>query len=787
VKKYKIKQEVVVFNKIEISGSSTKKSVKESNIFQKSNFQTLNYCLVTTIALSSFMALNLCRGSENTANEKLSVKQLRQMRRTMAKKTRRVIFNNDGCDAYKFPKNRPATPAGLIAIRTPAVDSHVDTMSYCTLSSSFGMFSHRTKVGEFISKDRPGQPGFNFARLLAKQGTDPLQVRVNWARANNKEIFWSMRMNDCHDSGHTARKPYFRWSKLKANHPEYLLAPSNRRLPHCRWSAVDYTHPEIRELAFRYFEEVCRNYDIDGIELDFFRHLYLFKSVAYGARASQKELNMLTDLIKRIRVMTEKEGLRRGRPILIAIRVPDSVEYCKGVGIDLERWLSEGLVDMVIGSGYFQLNPWEYLVKLGHKYKVQVYAGLSEPRIYGQGKLKRRRQADYRARAMDAWQAGVDGIYVFNEYNASKSYLSEIGEPEYLNTLDKLYFTTYRNGNVKHSLVDGDAYLHLPRLTPKRPAIVMTDLPIEIPIRVGDDLKVAVAAGYIPKISCKVWMPNYEKKYNLKIRFNQQLIPNFRYNDPYLVFKVAPKDVRRGKNTVRFDLSDTMRTGQPVASEKWTEYRIFDDKKVLKWPHDRPFWKWPRPRSTTITEINNKSLHLVDKGIKAGEMNMMLHPWQVKPDGEIVVEAMIKVDSSTAPLAVAMRIADGRKVEYLTLSEKNIGLRFAGLSYAMNTTDKFHLYRIEIAGKDLRVYVDGKLRLNAAGKFITPVTNKDSMIGIKLASYLTAANKCGIGFGSFSGPGRSSARCKFIRYNSPLLVIRDLALEIKYTRKKETK
>lgn len=534
----------------------------------KNNF----YHLVIKTVLCSVIMSTSCLGG------KLNIEQLRQMRREAAEKTRRIIFNNDGCDAYCYPKNRPLTPAGLISTRTPATNSHVDTISYCTISSGFGMFTHRTKVGEFISEDAPGNK-VNLARLLVTQGTDPLQVMVDWARSNKKEIFWTMRMNDCHDSGHTPQKPYCRWSKLKANHPEYLLAPSKRWLPHCRWSAVDYSHPEIRELAFRYFEEVCQNYDIDGIELDFFRHLYLFKSVAYGARASQKELNMMTDLIERIRIMTEKEGLKRGRPILLAIRVPDSVEYCEGVGIDLKRWLSDGLVDIVIGSGYFRLNPWKYLVKLGHKYKVQVYAGLSESRVAGEGKLKRRAGLTYRARAMDAWQAGVDGIYVFNEYNASKPYLSEIGDSNSLNTLDKLYFPTYRDGNVKHYLRNGQKHNRLPLLTPNKPIIIEPGRSAEIPIWIGEDFSAASTTGHSPRITCKIWAPNYESKYNLSISFNERPVSSFHYNAPYLLFNLAPQHIRCGKNMVKLELSKNIKKEKSNSPGRWFEDRRFDNKK----------------------------------------------------------------------------------------------------------------------------------------------------------------------------------------------------------------
>ena len=37
----------------------------------------------------------------------------------------------------------------------------------------------------------------------------------------------------------------------------------------------------------------------------------------------------------------------RGRPILLAIRVPDSVKYAHGCGLDVAAWLADGLVDLI--------------------------------------------------------------------------------------------------------------------------------------------------------------------------------------------------------------------------------------------------------------------------------------------------------------------------------------------------------------------------------------------------------------------------------------------------------
>jgi len=224
---------------------------------------------------------------------------------------------------------------------------------------------------------------------------------VEFSRAHNLEIFCSMRMNDTHDGGHRPDKPYPDWPKFKQEHPEYLVGSLESRPRHGQWTAYDYGQAGLRDHKFRRLEEVCQNYDVDGIELDFFRHGVLFKSVAWGGKASAEELDMMTDLIRRLHRMTEDEGIKRGKPILIAVRVPDSVEYCRGIGLDIERWLKEGLVDLLITTCYFRLNPWEYSVELGHRYGVTrrwrartvSSPAIGAPRAIGRGPWKPGRRA----------------------------------------------------------------------------------------------------------------------------------------------------------------------------------------------------------------------------------------------------------------------------------------------------------------------------------------------------------------------------------------------------------
>lgn len=41
--------------------------------------------------------------------------------------------------------------------------------------------------------------------------------------------------------------------------------------PRQSWSSLDFSYPEVREHVFSLIQEVAQNYDVDGVELDFFR------------------------------------------------------------------------------------------------------------------------------------------------------------------------------------------------------------------------------------------------------------------------------------------------------------------------------------------------------------------------------------------------------------------------------------------------------------------------------------------------------------------------------------
>ena len=286
---------------------------------------------------------------------------------------------------------------------------------------------------------------------------------------------------------------------------------------------------------------------MDGIELDFFRHLYLFKEVARGAVATAEQLTMLTDMLTQIREMTERVGMKKGKPILVLVRIPDSIDYGRGVGIDIETWMEKGLVDMIVGSDYFRLNFWDYLVAMGHRYGVKVYAGLSEPRVQNEHPaLVRLQNPVYRARASAAWQAGVDGLYIFNEYNTRSRYLKEIGNAGKLEHKNNLYFVTYRNGNPNSYLKNGRDYSAIPILTPVNPR-VLESAPVSFQLEIGNENTPARTALILYlKEGAPEWI-----KASLN---NTDLNYLKKTNDGLAVFEVPAGSVKPGINTLNIGL-----------------------------------------------------------------------------------------------------------------------------------------------------------------------------------------------------------------------------------------
>lgn len=675
-----------------------------------------------------------------------------RLRRELAHCQRRIILNNDGCDCLYFPKDQEPTAENFLALRTsPLADSQVDTVFYCTISAGFGNFTHRTRVGHVlvrqVAEDLNISGKLNITQTLIERGTDPLQLVTDWCHAHGKECFWSMRMNDTHDAAHRPNKPYPLFPPLKAEHPEFLVGALDRVPRYGPWSSVDYGREEIRELAFRFVEEVCQNYDVDGIELDFCRHLCYFPRVAFGGRASAEECQQMTELMTRIRRMTEAEGRRRGRPILVAIRVPDCAQYSRAVGLDWEAWLSAGLVDLLIGGFYFQLNPWESLVAAGHRHGVAVYAGLSESRVRGDAPpFGRNAFESYRGRAMRAWQAGVDGIYLFNYFNPQGSFLREIGEPKTLRKLDKIYYATIRNRDPNSYLADGRRFLNVPVLTPENGLAIPVGQTRTVDLAVGGDPVGASSADLDVTLHLQT-----SGSADFDVQFNGTPLANPAQFGVWTQYQLPSPLLKAGINQVAL-IALPGQTLEPA--DDWNVSYAGREMPASPWTSDRL-------KENLECEVENGALRIADRGSDAGDYFYWAYPWNADADREAVVEARVKVVSGWNNIIVS----NDRAYERVTLYPDRIGLYEAKLEQRMDTTGDFHTYRVVLKGNDIQVFADEELCLDGRGKFSTPLPGRND-----------------IRFGAANSPSQGEAYWQSVklRYSAGQVTLSDLVLSVRH-------
>jgi hypothetical protein len=398
---------------------------------------------------------------------------------------RRLLFNNDGNDAVHFPKHLEPTDENFWAQRsTPLLDSHVDSIFYCT-NRGIGLVTHRSRVNEMLVKETREKAGpyadkRNIVADLHQRGTDPLKLMSEFCRRHDKELFWSMRMNDIHDALNGSMM-----SAFKKDHPEALFGTPREPPPYRGYSdlwggdkgtvwggysGVDYGQAVVRELVHATVAEVLANYDLDGIELDFCRSPVLFKSHAWNRGVTEEEKAALTALVRQIRRTADSCG----KPVLLAVHVPDSVDYCLSIGIDLETWLKEGLVDMLILGGDFLLNPWSQSVELGRRHGVKVYCSLTRaPTSANPGYGDRSALECYRGRALRAWDAGSDGLYLFNIFDPRAPLLREVGDVALMRQRSRIYYgNELPTWHARVSHAHGLQFRALPLLSPEHPQVL---------------------------------------------------------------------------------------------------------------------------------------------------------------------------------------------------------------------------------------------------------------------------------------------------------------------------
>jgi len=490
------------------------------------------------------------RGEQSNAEDQV----MAQQREAAKNRKRRIIYNNDGNEILI---RRVESVEDFLRMRIEAaVGTQVDSIFYCTGTTT--LYGHDTLIADRF--DSPVDKVKDWAdnmRLLRKAGTDQLEATIRRGHEAGLEVFWSHRINDSHD----AVDPVELLSQWKADHPECLMGkPEDAKKypqssPRYWWTTLDFEKQEVRDYLLRITEEVCRLYDVDGIEIDYFRYPMFFRPNLDFEPATQKQLDILTEFQRSIMQMSVREGAKRGRPILVAARVPASVTACRNVGIDVERWLREGLLDiMPLGNGGAWPNvPVEEITTLAHTYDVPVYPCLKHSG-FGHSDIE-----TWRAAAANARQAGADGIYFFNHFPSEPSpQFKELGDPVNLARLDKRFTATDVSPYEEILLGSAPRHIGLAEVLPPSmglPARIFAgDEPYIVTLQIGDDLAEAARQGILAGAVLKIRLSPPQEVLAMKVKLNGKPVTPAEENveEGWLTLHAEPGWYREGENEVSF-------------------------------------------------------------------------------------------------------------------------------------------------------------------------------------------------------------------------------------------
>jgi hypothetical protein len=179
-------------------------------------------------------------------------------------------------------------------------------------------------------------------RKWRAQGIDLVGRLVDQTRKRKLEVFWHHRVSEVDiDLAGTGAAWKEGPAPLKRAHPDWVLKTHWWR--HGLW---DFSVPAVREATVRTLREVAEMYDFDGIQVDFARHV---PCLPLGRQWELRE--HVTELMRMVRRMLFEVARKRGRPYLLAAKVPQNLQGCRADGFDVEVWAQENLVDIfTLGS-----------------------------------------------------------------------------------------------------------------------------------------------------------------------------------------------------------------------------------------------------------------------------------------------------------------------------------------------------------------------------------------------------------------------------------------------------
>lgn len=132
----------------------------------------------------------------------------------------------------------------------------------------------------------------------------------------------------------------------------------------------------------------------------------------------------------------------------------------------------------------------------------------------------------------------------------------------------------------------------------------------------------------------------------------------------------------------------------------------------------QPAWT-PNVTAGTTVGLSGGFLN-IDSMSSTSDNAYFMRSWGALNSAGTTVEARMRLDDYSGDVNIAgaaIWVEDDRNAEVLLIRPGGIQMYFTGLTYAMNTMDTYHTYRIVSGGSDIKVFVDGTLAIDGTGTF----------------------------------------------------------------------
>ena len=385
----------------------------------------------------------------------------------------------------------------------------------------------------------------NFKRF-EEYGFDPWMTIIGEAHRNRLEVFLELQINRADVAIHYLDGSNVPASSFALEHSEYLLgyechrtdlsgtgsekyramyqspapdgdAHSKPETAFC--PRLDFGRQEVRALRLATIEELCRRYEIDGLEINFCFDPHFFRKDQVGGD------QIMSEFLATAKTSMDRIGRERGRNIRLMARffAHKGLEFLRRhVGLDVSSWIAEKSVDILAPVG--SATATEHLrgvvecVTAARGTDCQVLGCFSE--IMSDQFTQIRPSSEMLQAANSLYRhAGVDGLHVWWPRHQSGS--SDFQQQEDYSLLRDLKSGSTCARFDKHYL-----------LFDQLPQRLEEGNQYAVELEVGDDLQSAYAQGVIEKMILVIGLRHFTAGDDVVFSCNGKTIPPEDFIEP---------------------------------------------------------------------------------------------------------------------------------------------------------------------------------------------------------------------------------------------------------------